>query len=103
MKSAWRTIAVLFGFAVVAVAIVLAAIYPYRPESVAGWLVLLLLALPAALLFELGGERLFNAKAIARLGGVGRVVYGVLAIVGVLSIVALAFRLLMPFLARWQA
>lgn len=101
MKSAWSTIAMLFGFAIVAVLIVLAGIYPYRPASVVGWLVLLLLTLPAVLLFEGIGQKLFNLKSIARLGSVGRVMYGVLVMGGVLLAVAFGFRFLMPSLTRW--
>ena len=101
MKSAWSTIALLFGFAIVAVLIVLAGIFPYRPASVAGWLALLLVALPALLFFEGVGGRLLGLKFIARLGGVGRVAYGVLAIGGVLLAVAIAFGLLMPSFTQW--
>ena len=101
MKSTWSTIVILIGFAFIAVLIVLAGIYPYRPESVAGWSALLLLALPAVLLFGGGGERLLNFKFISRLGGVGRVVYGVLAIGGVILAVAFAFQVLMPLFTRW--
>lgn len=101
MKNRWLPIAVLFGFMIVAIAIVLVGIYPYRPESLGGWMVLSVLALPAVLLFEGAGQKLFHVKWIARLGSVGRVIYGVLVMGSVLLILALAFQVLAPSLTPW--
>lgn len=90
------------GAAIICSIVILVGIYPYRPNSVLGWLVLYLASLPIALLFEVLGDKLLNNKATRKLrSSGGRVLYGVVALglVFVASIFIVSW--LEPYLGKW--
>ncbi|MDR2244281.1 MAG: sarcoglycan [Burkholderiales bacterium] len=61
-----------------------------------GWLSLILVALPVVLGLELIGEKLLQNKIVAKMGRTARILYGVIAILVILTIIALALNWAIP-------
>lgn len=87
--------------AFVATAVVLVDIYPFRPATGTGWLLMLLLTLPIVLALEFVGERLLGGAFVARLPRAIRMTYAVVVLGAVLATLALAQSLLEGHLVRW--
>ena len=92
----------MIGFGVlICVACVLLGIYPYRPASSWGWVVLFVAAMPIAVFYALIGERLFSPELAMRLSIPLRITYGV--VVG-LTVFFASWKLLdiaRPHLTTW--
>lgn len=95
------SIVALIGFSVSCAAAILAGIYPYRPSSLAGWLVLTSFGVPFYLAAEYLGDRLLSNRLAARLGRTGRIVYGVLALGVVAMLAATGAVALRPYFGTW--
>ena len=95
------SIVALIGFSVSCAAAILAGIYPYRPSSPAGWLVLMSFGVPFYLAAEYLGDRLLSNRLTARLGRTGRIVYGVLALGVVVTLAAISVAALRPYFGTW--
>lgn len=101
MTSVLRTIAVVALGVLICVACVLLGIYPYRPASSWGWVVLFVTALPVAIFYALIGERLFSPELGMRLGITLRIAYGVLVGLTVLLVSWVLFDVVRPHLTTW--
>lgn len=101
MRTHWQNIAVAFGLVLIAGLLVLAGVYPYRPNSIAGWFALFVFALPLVLVFEFAGEKLLKPNFVSRLGRTGRVIYGVLVLSSFIIVVLVAFQFVEPFFGKW--
>lgn len=100
MLSKFLTALTLSPFSVL---VILAGIYPMRPDTWAGWVVLFLISVPIVLVYGILGEMLFSPGVSIRLGGrVMRLLYGI--VVGLLVI--LVSRALLanfePWLGSWS-
>ena len=82
-------------------AAVLIGIYPYRPNSLSGWVILYLVSLPLAILFEVSGTIVFSKGVSSRLNRIGRTFYGVIVLCFVLF-VAMGVDWIEPFLGKWN-
>jgi len=101
MRTRSQNIVLAIGIVLVAVVVVLAGIYPYRPDSLLAWVVLIGLALPLVLVLEYGGEKILNPEFAAHLGRYGRIAYGVVVLAVMLGLVLAGFQFLQPYLERW--
>ena len=101
MRTRWQNIALAVGIVLVAVGVVLAGIYPYRPDTLLGWIVLVGLALPLILVLEYGGEKILNPEFAAHLGRYGRFAYGVVILAVLLGLVLVGFQFLQSYLKQW--
>jgi hypothetical protein len=102
MNNLWKRLGLGLGLAVLAGFLVLIGIYPLRPNSVLGWLILFGFALPIMVVFEYAGERLINPTFVGRFGYFGRIVYGVFVIGVFLVLSILAVKFFEPFLGKWD-
>ena len=81
--------------------IILAGLYPNKPNSLIGWVSLYLFSLPIYYMLEVGGEKIFNNKMTERLGSFGRVVFGII-IIGLFGILLIALMpTIEPYLNQW--
>ena len=91
-------IAVLICFGVI-----LLGIYPYRPNNLLGWVVLLLLSIPVVAIYELIGTKLHENRELNSVGKVARIVFGVI-VSGLIIIASMsAVSTLEPHLGKWGA
>jgi len=72
-----------------------------RPQTLGGWLLLLVVALPLLVLSERVSERLFESPRVARLSAPARVAYGVVVIGVLLLAIAVALSSFSSSLGRW--
>jgi hypothetical protein len=78
-------------------------LYPYHPDTLFGWCILLLLSVPVMLVSEFLGDRVLKADFVQKLSRRARIIY-VLAIAGaMLGAFALAEPLFEGHLAKWWA
>jgi membrane protease YdiL (CAAX protease family) len=91
----------ILGLAVVCSGMILVGIYPYRPNTLAGWLVLYAVSVPLVIVHEILGKKLLQNRVVSRLGRFGRILYGVV-VIGVL-VLAASFMVtgLAPHLGKW--
>jgi hypothetical protein len=85
LTAMWHIAIALF----VAVSIVLILIYPHRPDGMAGWLVLVAVAMPVVLGLQYIGQAAFESRLMSRLGKGGRIAAGV-GVTGAICIVLFA-------------
>jgi len=83
--------------------VILAGLYPMRPDTWAGWIVLFVISVPIVLVYGILGEMLFSPGVSMRTGGrVMRLLYGIA--IGLLVI--LVSRALIgnfePWLGSWS-
>ena len=95
------SIVALIGFSVSCAAAILAGIYPYRPNSITAWVVLISFGVPFYLVAEFLGDRLLSNRLTARLGRTGRMAYGVLALGVVVMAAAIGVAALRPYFGTW--
>lgn len=89
------------GAALFAGLVMIAAMYPYCPQSFGGWILWFLVAFPVWLFLEWVGKHLLGGRFLDKLGRPLRIAYGVL-VVGVLYVLIIfALRFLIPYLGRW--
>jgi hypothetical protein len=101
MEAKYRTYPGLLIAALICTGFILLGIYPDRPNSLLGWLVLFLLSLPVVVLYELLGEKLLLNKKINRAGKMLRIVYGVI-VLGLIIIASVSMvSWLEPYLGKW--
>ena len=100
MKIALHLISLL-ALLFVGAGITLTNIYPYRPNTVAGWGMLVLLSLPLVLLGEFLGEKILEASFVSKLPLLLRIIYAVLVLGGVSIVMIFAFPLLEQHLVKW--
>lgn len=100
MERAVRIVQLLM-IALVATAVVLVDIYPFRPATGAGWMLMFLLSLPVILALEFLGERVLGVAFVAKLPQAIRILYGVVVLGAVLTTLVLAQKLLEGHLAKW--
>lgn len=101
MKPILLKTAAVLGFVAIAGLALLAGIHPYRPQTLDGWLLLLVVALPLLVLSERVSERLFESPRVARLSAPARVAYGVVVIGVLLLAIAVALSSFSSSLGRW--
>lgn len=101
MKSPLQTLALTAAFALLMVMVVLASIYPYRPNSVFAWVVFCVASVPVAFALEHTGTRVLNFGFIARLGRFGRITYAVVAMTLLLFVIGAFFKVLEPYFWKW--
>ena len=94
MSALLRFIAIYVGVSAVLAVIALASVWPHRPGSWVGWMVLFVLALPLTLALEYTGDWLFRnriAQEAERRGPIPLILYVfvAVAVVGVGAAVAL--------------
>src|SRR5262245_10509674 len=87
----------------IAVVILLVNLYPYRPVTLFGWGMLLVLALPIVLAGEFFGKRVLGASFVRKLPPLVRITYGVVVIGVALAALMFAFPLLNGNLGKWGA
>ncbi len=66
------------GLSVICAIGILIGIYPYRPNSVIGWIVLFLVGLPIVLVGEAVGDRLLENRFVAKMSRWARMTYAVI-------------------------
>ena len=81
--------------------VVLVEIYPYHPNTLTGWGVLMLLSLPIMLLGESLGEKILEAPFVAKLPRSLRILYAVFVLGSAIIAMMFAFPLLDPYLIKW--
>ncbi|MCR4348233.1 MAG: hypothetical protein NUV55_13685 [Sulfuricaulis sp.] len=101
MRTPLQTLAITAAFALLMVIVVLASIYPYRPNSVQAWVVFCITSLPVAFALEYTGTRVLNLGFIARFGRFGRITYAVVAMTLILLVVGAFFKVLEPYFGKW--
>jgi len=103
MTGAARTITLGSLRTALCVGCVLVGIYPYRPATMWGWVVLCLAAVPIVIAYDRIGETLFSTSLGNRMSRSTRIVYGV--VVGALLIAVSWFVLdiAQPYLTAWGA
>lgn len=101
MKSPLQTLALTAAFALLMVIVVLASIYPYRPNSALAWVVFCIASLPVALALEYTGTRVLSFGFIGRLGRFGRITYAVVAMTLILLVFGAFFKVLEPYFGKW--
>ncbi len=101
MRTPLQTLAITAAFALLMVIVVLASIYPYRPNSVFAWVVFCVASVPIALALEYTGTRVLNFGFITRLGRFGRITYAVVAMTLILLVIGAIFEVLEPFFGKW--
>jgi uncharacterized oligopeptide transporter (OPT) family protein len=97
------SVVALIGFSVCCAAAILAGIYPSRPSSLAGWLVLMSFGVPFYLATEYLGDHLLSNRVTARLGRTGQIFYGVLALGAVATLAAIGVAALQPYFGTWAS
>jgi hypothetical protein len=96
-RRAWHTV-----FAcLVAMGIVLVIIYPYRPMTGTGWLLLALLALPFVLGLEDVGTHGLKHAWMVRRGRVARIAASVVAVIGFGIVLTVCWERVKPGLGTW--
>ncbi len=75
-------------------------IYPYRPNSLVGWVLLFVLGLPVGIILELIGNRILGEQ-FTRLGFFERVLYGVVTLGAILLLIWFGFSYVTPYLGKW--
>jgi hypothetical protein len=101
MRTPVQTLAITAAFALLMVIVVLAGIYPYRPNSALAWFVFCVAAVPVAFALEYTGTRVLNFGFIARLGRFGRITYAVVAMTLILLVDGAFFKVLEPYFGKW--
>ena len=101
MRTPVQTFAITAAFALLMVIVVLASIYPYRPNSVQAWVVFCVASLPIAFALEYTGTRVLNSDFITRLGRFGRITYAVVAMTLILLVIGAFFRAMEPYFGKW--
>src|SRR5262245_30190556 len=101
MTSVPRTIVVVALGVLICVACVLIGIYPYRPASSWGWVVVVVAAMPIAFFYALIGERLFSPGLGIRLSVPLRIAYSVVVGLTVLFVSWLLLDIARPHLTTW--
>jgi len=82
--------------------IILAGLYPYHPKSLIGWVTLYIVSFPTVVLFDTLNEKIFSKEISSRLGGTGRIIYGIV-IVGTLILMSiLIVSWLDAYLVKWD-
>jgi len=101
MKSPSQTLALTAAFALLMVVVVLASIYPYRPNSFFAWVVFCVASVPVAFAIEYTGTRVLSCGFIAQLGRFGRITYAVIAMTLLLFVIGSSFKILEPYFGKW--
>jgi uncharacterized membrane protein SirB2 len=81
--------------------VILLGIYPYRPNDLLGWVVLLLISVPVVLFYEVLGKKLLENKRLNSAGRLTRIVYGVIALGLVIIASVSVVSWLEPYLGKW--
>lgn len=87
--------------AVVCMGFVLIAIYPHRPASSLGWLVLATSSVPLVLGLQYFGAQVLEGKAMAGMGRLLRVGLAVLFLLAVAVLLAATWKWITPYLTTW--
>jgi uncharacterized membrane protein SirB2 len=91
----------ILGVAAICSGMILLGMYPYRPNTLFGWLTLYIISVPLVIVYEVLGTKLLQNRVVNRLGRFGRILYGVV-VIGVLvlasSFIVTGFA---PHLGKW--
>lgn len=90
-----------FAGLVVAMGIILVAIYPHRPDSAVGWLMLALVAIPVVLGLQFIGAFALQNRIMERLGTISRIALGVVFVLLLALLISVAWYLIEPTLGTW--
>lgn len=101
MEEKSKNYPALFLVSLVCSGVILLGIYPYRPNDLLGWVVLLLLAVPVVLFYEFLGKRLFENKKVNNSGTLTRILFGVIALGLVIIASVSVVNWLEPYLGKW--
>ncbi len=81
--------------------VILLGIYPYRPNDLLGWVVLLLISVPVVLFYEVLGKKLLENKRVNSAGRSTRIVFGVIALGLVIIASVSIISWLEPYIGKW--
>lgn len=81
--------------------VILLAIYPYRPNSIWSWIVLILVSFPIVISLEMLGSKLLGNKYVSKMSRPARIFYGVILLILVLLVSALILFSADPYLGKW--
>jgi hypothetical protein len=98
MSGAARTIASGILGTTFCVGCVLVGIYPHRPATMRGWVVLLLVAVPIVIAYDRIGEKLFSTSRGNRMSRSTRIIYGVATGIVVIAVSWLLLHMARPYL-----
>jgi len=99
-----RVVDILFGlvFAIIICSLLLlAAIYPYRPEGAGGWIVLLVLSVPLVLIIQFLGKLLLETNVVEKTNRPIRLLIGVITIMVFSALVIWVYSFAKPYLIVW--
>ena len=85
----------------VCVGLLLIAIYPHRPSSILGWVILTVVSIPIVLGLEFCGAGLLQNRFVARMGKWPRIAVGIVAVLFVSTSIMLIWKWIAPHLAMW--
>jgi hypothetical protein len=85
----------------ICVGLILAAIYPYHPADIVGWIVLIVISVPIVLGLELIGTALLNNRIVTGSSRLARIVFGVVAVMLIAIPIVLAWKWVLPHLVMW--
>jgi len=101
MKGALWTSVATFAAMLFCAGVVLAGIYPRRPNDVVGWVVLVIVSVPLLIGLELIGTALLENRLVARMNRPARIIYGVAAVAFVAVLLFFGGNWLEPHLGTW--
>lgn len=79
--------------------IILINIYPYRPNSLVGWILVFVFSLPVCVILELIGDKVLGvASSFSRFSGI---IYGVIALGLLFALFALGASYFDLYFGRW--
>lgn len=82
--------------------LLLLAMYPYRPDHVLGWVVLIAVSVPTVIGLEiLGGVFVQNKVPFHGKGRLARIAFGFAGILVICIVLLVIWHLAKPFLGRW--
>jgi len=67
----------ILGLAAICSGMILFGMYPYRPNTLFGWLTLYIISVPLVIVYEVLGTKLLQNRVVNRFGRFGRILYGV--------------------------
>ena len=82
-------------------AIILAGLYPYRPNTIYSWIGLYLISLPVVILFEYIGVLVLDNKFINKMGKFSRIFYGVVVLSIIMFLASILLSSVEPYLSEW--
>ena len=100
-RTIFSRVVFLITFSLLVVCVTLINIYPYRPNSLVGWVLMFVFSLPVWFVFELIGTKILGASFVSDLSCSSRIIYGVITLGLLFLLLWVGFSYFKLYFGKW--